>query len=58
MRIGTCNIDIPPGAAHHVVHDEYTLPVDVDIHSVFPQRIRCARRCESTRSFPMVRANL
>jgi tetratricopeptide (TPR) repeat protein len=36
MRIGSCNIDIPAGAAHHEVHDEYILPIDVDVHTIFP----------------------
>ncbi len=36
LRIGSCNIDIPSGAAHHVVTDQYILPVDVDVHTIFP----------------------
>lgn len=36
MRIGSCDIDIPAGAAHHTVTDQYVLPVDIDVHSVFP----------------------
>jgi Tfp pilus assembly protein PilF len=36
MRIGSCDIDIPAGAAHHVVTDQYTLPIDVDVHTIFP----------------------
>jgi Flp pilus assembly protein TadD len=36
MRIGSCEIDIPAGAAHHVVTDEYRLPIDVLVHDIFP----------------------
>ncbi len=36
LRIGTCDIDIPAGARHHTVSDQYVLPVDVDVHTVFP----------------------
>src|SRR5262245_56981383 len=36
MRVGSCDIDIPAGAAHHEVRDEYILPIDVDVHTVFP----------------------
>jgi tetratricopeptide (TPR) repeat protein len=36
LRIGSRDIDIPAGAARHVVEDEFTLPIDVDAHFVFP----------------------
>ncbi len=36
LRIGSCDIDIPAGAKRHVVTDQFTLPVDVDIQSIFP----------------------
>ncbi len=36
LRIGSCDIDIPAGSAHHVVTGEYTLPIDVDLQSIFP----------------------
>ncbi len=36
LRIGSRDIDIPAGDAHHVVVDEFVLPVAVDIHSIFP----------------------
>jgi tetratricopeptide (TPR) repeat protein len=36
LRIGSCDIDIPAGARRHVVTDQYTLPVDVDVLTVFP----------------------
>ena len=36
LRIGSCDIDIPAGAARHVVTGEYVLPIDVDVHTIFP----------------------
>jgi Tfp pilus assembly protein PilF len=36
MRLGSRDIDIKPGDAHYVATDEYTVPVDLDIHSIFP----------------------
>ncbi len=36
LRIGSCDIDIPAGAGHHVVTDQYTLPVDINVQTIFP----------------------
>ena len=36
LRIGSCDIDIPANALAHAVEDTYTLPVDVDMYSIFP----------------------
>lgn len=36
LRIGSRDIDIPAGEANHRVVDEFVLPVDVDVHSIFP----------------------
>jgi len=36
MRIGSCDIDIPAGIRRHVIKDQYTLPIDVDVHVIFP----------------------
>lgn len=36
LRIGSRDIDIPPGDARHVVTDQYTLPIDVDVKMLFP----------------------
>jgi len=36
LRIGSCEIDIPAHAPRHVVKGEYVLPIDVDLHTVFP----------------------
>ena len=42
LRIGACNIDIPAGARHHAVEDQYTLPIDVDVHTRAPRLVRLA----------------
>jgi tetratricopeptide (TPR) repeat protein len=36
LRIGSCDIDIPAGASRHLVTDAFTVPVDVDVHTIFP----------------------
>lgn len=36
LRIGSCDIDIPAGAKNHTVKDQYLLPIDIDVHSIFP----------------------
>lgn len=36
LRIGACDIDIPAGVKHHVVMDQYVLPIDVDVQTIFP----------------------
>ena len=36
LRIGSCAIDIPAGEKRHVVTDQYTLPIDVDVQTIFP----------------------
>jgi tetratricopeptide (TPR) repeat protein len=36
LRIGSRDIDIPAGAPRHFISDEYELPIDVDVHSIFP----------------------
>ncbi len=36
LRIGSSNIDIPAGAKNHTVSDKYVLPIDVDVHLIFP----------------------
>ena len=36
MRLGSQDIDIPPGERGYVIEDEYTLPIDVDVLSVYP----------------------
>ena len=36
LRVGSCDIDIPAGAKHHVATDAYVLPIDVDVQTIFP----------------------
>jgi tetratricopeptide (TPR) repeat protein len=36
LRVGSCDIDIPAGATRHVVEDDFTCPVDLDVYSIFP----------------------
>lgn len=36
LRIGSRDIDIRPGESHDVVTDEFVVPVDIDVHSIFP----------------------
>ncbi len=36
LRIGTCDIDIPAGARRHTVTDQYVLPIDIDVQTIFP----------------------
>ncbi len=36
LTLGSQTIDIPPGVAEYTVRDEYVLPVDVEVLSVYP----------------------
>jgi Tfp pilus assembly protein PilF len=36
LRIGSCNIDIPAGSQRHAVEDVFTLPIEVEVNSIFP----------------------
>jgi Tfp pilus assembly protein PilF len=36
LRVGSREIDIPAGDPHCVVSDEYVVPVDLDVRSIFP----------------------
>jgi tetratricopeptide (TPR) repeat protein len=36
VRIGSRDVDIPAGEAHHVIVDRFELSNDVDVHSIFP----------------------
>jgi tetratricopeptide (TPR) repeat protein len=36
LRIGSRDIDIPPGEPRRVVTDEFAVPVEIDVHSIFP----------------------
>ena len=36
LQLGSYTIDIPPGAQDYTVEDRYELPVDVDLHAIYP----------------------
>lgn len=52
LRVGTCDIDIPAGAARHTVTDEYVLPVDVDVHTILPHAHSLCRELAVTAERP------
>jgi tetratricopeptide (TPR) repeat protein len=52
MRIGTCDIDIPAGERRHTVKDQYTLPIDVDVHTIFPHAHSLCRELQVTAECP------
>jgi Tfp pilus assembly protein PilF/mono/diheme cytochrome c family protein len=36
LQLGSYTIDIPPGATDYTIEDRYELPVDVDVHAIYP----------------------
>ncbi|MCY2974605.1 MAG: tetratricopeptide repeat protein [Planctomycetota bacterium] len=46
LRIGSCDIDIPAGTRRHVIEDQYTIPIDIDLHSIFPHAHSLCREIE------------
>jgi len=52
VLLGSYEIDIPPGERSHVVTDEYQLPVDVDVLSVYPHAHYVGRRVEGIATLP------
>jgi tetratricopeptide (TPR) repeat protein len=46
LRVGSRNIDIPAGDAKYEANDEYRLPIDVDVHSVFPHAHKLCRQID------------
>jgi tetratricopeptide (TPR) repeat protein len=52
LRIGSRNVDIPAGEAHHVIVDHYELPYDVDIHSIFPHAHSLCNEVRVTAELP------
>jgi tetratricopeptide (TPR) repeat protein len=52
LRIGSRDIDIPAGAVQHVVTDRYTLPIDVEVHKVFPHAHSLCRELSVVAELP------
>ena len=52
IRIGDAPIEIPPGDQHYTVHDDYTLPVDVDVIGLFPHAHYLAKTMRSWATLP------
>ncbi len=44
LRLGSETIDIPPGAAHYVVEDQFVVPADVEVLAVQPHAHNLARQ--------------
>lgn len=52
VKLTSTDIDIPPGATDYGVEDAYTLPVDVDVVSVYPHAHYLAREIRATATLP------
>jgi tetratricopeptide (TPR) repeat protein len=52
LRIGSRNIDIPAGEAHFVAADEYVVPVDLDLRSIFPHAHSLCREVDVQATLP------
>jgi tetratricopeptide (TPR) repeat protein len=52
LRVGSRDVDIPAGEEEHVVEDEYRLPVDVDVHSIFPHAHSLCRKMRVWAALP------
>jgi Tetratricopeptide repeat len=52
ILLGSYEIDIPPGEHAHMVTDEFTLPVDVDVLSVYPHAHYVGRRIHGIATLP------
>jgi tetratricopeptide (TPR) repeat protein len=52
LRIGSCAIDIPPGDKHYTITDEYVLPIDVDVQTVFPHAHSLCQEVRVTATLP------
>ena len=52
LRLGQQGIDIPAGAAGHVITDRYTLPVDVEVQAVQPHAHYRAKEMWGTAELP------
>jgi tetratricopeptide (TPR) repeat protein len=52
VKLESKAIDIPAGAANHVVEDSYVLPADVTVVSVYPHAHYLAREMSGTATLP------
>ena len=52
LRIGSRNIDIPAGDSHYVAADEYVVPVDLDVRSIFPHAHSLCREVDVEATLP------
>lgn len=52
VLLGDKTIDIPAGAARHVVEDSWRLPVDVEVLSVYPHAHRLGRDLQGFATLP------
>ncbi len=52
LRLGRQDIDIPAGAAEHVISNQYRLPIDVELHSVYPHAHHLAREVRAWALLP------
>jgi len=52
VKLESKAIDIPAGEASYVIEDEYTLPADVDVVSVYPHAHYLARQMLGTATLP------
>jgi len=51
LRLGSQGIDIPPGQAHYVIRDQYTLPVDAEVLAIQPHAHYRAKEIVGTATF-------
>ena len=52
FKIGSKDIDIPAGQSQYVIEDRYTLPVDVDVLSVYPHAHYLAKEMKAEATLP------
>jgi Tfp pilus assembly protein PilF len=52
FKIGSKDIDIPAGRSGYAIEDRYTLPVDVDVLSVYPHAHYLAREMKAQATLP------
>jgi len=52
FKLGSKTIDIPAGAADYTIEDQYTLPVDVDLLSIYPHAHYLAKDMKAFATLP------